>query len=113
MSASRRQLADARRKLSAAEARLEVAERELRGGGGAGGETSLAYLRSVIIKYIEEEDGTASADSLFQVLAIPPHRPAHGRAAAGGAQPQGDVAAGPMGHAAGGRHARALERVCP
>ena len=69
MSASRRQLADARRKLSAAEARLEVAERELRGGGGAGGETSLAYLRSVIIKYIEEEDGTASADSLFQVLA--------------------------------------------
>ena len=70
MSASRSQLADARRKLSAAEARLEVAERELRVGGGAARETSLAYLRSVIIKYIEEEeDGTASADSLFQVLA--------------------------------------------
>lgn len=65
----RQALSDARLKLSVAHARLEAAESELRGGGGAGSDTSLSYLRSVLVRYIEEDDSDAASDSLFQVIA--------------------------------------------
>jgi len=48
----RRALAEARTKLSVAEGRLEAAEHELRGGAALGGNTSLAYLRSVLVRYV-------------------------------------------------------------
>jgi hypothetical protein len=57
-----------RRRLAVAEARLEAAEHELRAAAAVGGRTSLEYLRSVLVRYIAEDDG-AESDALFQVIA--------------------------------------------
>lgn len=67
-SATREAWLELQRKLTVTEARLEAAERELRAAATAGRSTSLEYLRSVLVRYIAQDDG-AESDALFQVIA--------------------------------------------